>query len=125
MAGFEALQGNNDISFGDTETNNLYIGYLKSSFDLSDDTTALAGAFILHGKNNESGNTDIYAADFLHWRGTALSCGNLSYSTEIKRQVHRPTQCTTYGKAYRSKTSRTYTTDEKRTHHHHTTRPLP
>ena len=63
MAGFEALQGNNDISFGDTETNNLYIGYLKSSFDLSDDTTALAGASILHGKNNEGGNTDIYGAD--------------------------------------------------------------
>ena len=64
MAGFEALQGNNDVSFGDTETNNLYIGYLKSSFDLSDDTTALAGASILHGKNSEGGNTDIYAADF-------------------------------------------------------------
>ncbi len=64
MAGFEALQGNNDISFGNTETNNLYIGYLKSSFDLSDDTTALAGASILHGKNNEGGNTDIYGVDF-------------------------------------------------------------
>ncbi len=64
MAGVEALQGNNDVSFGNTETNNLYIGYLKSSFDLTDDTTALAGASILHGKNNEGGNTDIYGADF-------------------------------------------------------------
>jgi len=64
MAGFEALQGNNDISFGDTETNNLYIGYLKSSFDLSNDTTVLAGASILHGKNSEGGDTDIYGTDF-------------------------------------------------------------
>ena len=63
MAGFEALQGNNDVSFGDTETNNLYIGYLKSSFDLSDDSTVLAGASMLHGKNLEGGNTDIYGAD--------------------------------------------------------------
>lgn len=63
MAGFEALQGNNDISFGDTETNNLYIGYLKSSFDLSNDTTVLAGASILHGKNSEGGDTDIYGTD--------------------------------------------------------------
>lgn len=63
MAGLEALQGNNDVSFGDTETNNLYIGYLKSSFDLTDDSTVLAGASWLHGKNSEGGNTDIYGAD--------------------------------------------------------------
>jgi len=63
MAGLEALQGDNDISFGDTERNNLYIGYLKSSFDLGDDTTVLAGASILHGKNSEGGDTDIYGAD--------------------------------------------------------------
>jgi len=64
MAGIEALQGNNDISFGDTETNNLYIGYLKSAFDFTEDTTALIGGSWLHGKNNEGANTDIYAADF-------------------------------------------------------------
>ena len=64
MAGIEALQGNNDISFGDTQTNNLYIGYLKSSFDFTEDTTVLTGASWLHGKNNEDANTDIYAADF-------------------------------------------------------------
>lgn len=64
MAGFEALQGVNDVSFGDTETNNLYIGYLKSSFDFTEDTTALTGVSWLHGKNNAGGNTDIYAADF-------------------------------------------------------------
>lgn len=64
MVGFEALQGVNDVSFGDTEKNNLYIGYLKSGFDITDDTTVLAGASLLHGKNDEGGNTDIYAADF-------------------------------------------------------------
>ncbi len=64
MAGFEALQGINDVSFGDTETNNLYIGYLKSSFDITDDTTALLGASILHGKNLYGFSTDIYGADF-------------------------------------------------------------
>jgi len=63
MAGFEALQGNNDVSFGDIEKNNLYIGYLKSSFDLGDDTTVLAGASYLHGKNDLTKDTNIYAAD--------------------------------------------------------------
>jgi len=63
MAGFEALQGTNDVSFGDTEKNNLYIGYLKSSFDLGDSTTVLAGASIAHGKNTERRDTDIYGVD--------------------------------------------------------------
>ena len=102
MAGFEALQGNNDISFGDTETNNLYIGYLKSSFDLSDDTTALAGASILHGKNNEGGNTDIYGVDFtlktalegystLMWQSELLY-RNKETSTETLKQAGFYTQ---------------------------------
>ncbi len=64
MAGIEALQGNNDVSFGDTETNNLYIGYLKSSVDLGDDTTALGGLSIAHGKNRFGNTTDIYGLDF-------------------------------------------------------------
>ncbi len=63
MAGFEALQGNNDVSFGDVEKNNLYIGYLKSSFDLGDATTVLAGASLLHGTNDVGKSTNIYAAD--------------------------------------------------------------
>lgn len=63
MAGFEALQGNNDVSFGDVEKNNLYIGYLKSSFDLGDTTTLLAGASLLHGTNDVGKSTNIYAAD--------------------------------------------------------------
>jgi len=63
MVGLEALQGNNDVSFGEVEKNNLYIGYLKSSFDLSDDTTLLAGASLLHGKNDLGKTTNLYATD--------------------------------------------------------------
>jgi len=63
MAGVAALQGSNDVSFGDVEKNNLYIGYLKSSFDLSDSTTLLAGASLLHGKNDLGKSTNIYATD--------------------------------------------------------------
>lgn len=63
MAGFEAMQGVNDVSFGDTQENNLYIGYLKSSFDLSDESTLLAGVSIAHGKNEEDKDTNIYGAD--------------------------------------------------------------
>ena len=102
MAGVEALQGINDISFGDTETNNLYIGYLKSSFDLTDDTTVLAGASILHGKNTEGGNTDIYGADFtlktsldgyssLMWQSELLY-RNKKTSTETLKQAGFYTQ---------------------------------
>jgi len=63
MAGLETMQGSNDVSFGDTERNNLYIGYLKSSFDLTDTTTLLAGTSIAHGKNEDGHNTDLYGAD--------------------------------------------------------------
>ncbi len=63
MAGVEAMQGSNDVSFGDTGKNNLYIGYLKSSFDIGDTSTLLAGASILHGKNEQGLDTDIYGAD--------------------------------------------------------------
>ena len=63
MAGGEALQGNNDISFGDTEENNLYIAYLKGSVDITDLTSVLGGISIAHGKNTMGNNTDIYGID--------------------------------------------------------------
>ncbi|SFV60603.1 Zinc-regulated TonB-dependent outer membrane receptor [hydrothermal vent metagenome] len=82
MAGIEAMQGSNDVSFGDTEKNNLYIGYLKSSFDISDTSTLLAGASILHGKNEQGLNTDVYGADL-----TALialsSYSSLTWQSEL------------------------------------------
>ena len=62
MLGVEAMQGTNDQSFGYEKTNNLYNTYVKSSVDVTDDTSVLAGASYIHGKNLE-GNTNIYAAD--------------------------------------------------------------
>ena len=82
MAGMEALQGENDISFGDIKKNNLYIGYLKSSIDITDDTTALVGLSIAHGKNLEGYDTDIYGADLT--LKTALdSYSSLLWQTEL------------------------------------------
>ena len=63
MAGVEALQGTNDMSFGDTEQNNLYIGYLKSSIDVGDNLSILGGVSLAHGKNTTANETDIYGAD--------------------------------------------------------------
>jgi len=62
MLGAEAMQGTNEQSFGYESANNLYNAYAKVSLDISDDTSVLAGASILHGKNPQ-GNTDIYATD--------------------------------------------------------------
>ncbi len=112
MAGAEALQGDNDVSFGDTEKNNLYIGYLKSSIDLTDATTLLAGASILHGKNTENKYTDIYGADltvksalssysslmwqsemlyrdYRHYRGTADDAKQAGYYTQLVYQYNQ------------------------------------
>ncbi|MCB4764042.1 MAG: hypothetical protein LGB78_09150 [Sulfurovum sp.] len=63
MAGLEAMQGINDVSFGNIEKNNLYIGYLKTGFDLTDNTTLLAGASLLHGINDLDKDTNIYGTD--------------------------------------------------------------
>jgi len=62
MAGVEAMQGSNEFSFGDTDGVNLMVSYLKSSFDLSDMTTMLAGVTYIQGKNG-FGDTKIYGAD--------------------------------------------------------------
>ncbi|BAF71720.1 hypothetical protein [Sulfurovum sp. NBC37-1] len=82
MAGFEAMQGSNDVSFGDTEKNNLYIGYLKSGFDISDTSTLLAGASILHGKNDQGLDTDVYGAD-LTVKTTLDSYSSLTWQSEL------------------------------------------
>ena len=63
MAGIEAMQGNNNMSFGDVENNNLYVGYLKSSIDIGDDLSILGGVSLAHGKNLFSKNTDVYGVD--------------------------------------------------------------
>jgi hypothetical protein len=63
MVGAEALQGINDVSFGDVENNNLYVSYLKSGFDIGEDISALAGVSVAHGKNTTQNQTDVYGAD--------------------------------------------------------------
>ena len=62
MAGVEAMQGTNTQSFGDLQSNNLYVGYLKSSVDLSDDISILGGFSGASGKN-PYGKTNVYGAD--------------------------------------------------------------
>ncbi len=62
MAGIEAMQGTNDRSFGYGESNALYIGYLKSSFDLGD-TAVLAGISGAVGTNVTDHTTTVYGAD--------------------------------------------------------------
>jgi hypothetical protein len=47
----------NELSFGYPENNNLYVGYLKTGFDLSDNLTALAGGSIAKGKTFGSSMT--------------------------------------------------------------------
>ncbi|WP_418640865.1 hypothetical protein [Sulfurimonas sp. ST-27] len=63
MAGAEAMQGTNDKSFGDTESNNLYVGYIKSSVDVGDDLSVLGGVSIAHGKNTTANTTNVYGLD--------------------------------------------------------------
>jgi len=62
MIGAEALQGSNELSFGADE-NNLYVGYIKSGFDITDMTTALAGVSIAQGKTEANQDSTIYGAD--------------------------------------------------------------
>ena len=63
MAGIEAMQGTNERSFGDTEENNLYVGYVKSSIDVGDDLSILGGVSLAHGKNTTTNATNVYGAD--------------------------------------------------------------
>lgn len=65
MLGAEAFQGSNDRSFGDTQNNNLYVTYAKTSIDLSDELSMLTGVSYAQGKNNVNGSnpTKIYGFD--------------------------------------------------------------
>ena len=82
MIGAEALQGNNDRSFGDVEENNLYIGYIKSSIDIGDDLSMLGGVSIAHGKNTTSNSTDVYGVD-LTLRDQLGSYSSLIWQSEF------------------------------------------
>lgn len=63
LLGVEALQGENDVSFGDTDKNNLFIGYLKNSFDIGERSSILTGVSLAHGKNGQSLTTNLYGID--------------------------------------------------------------
>lgn len=64
MAGVEALQGSNELSFGEPEKNNLYVGYLKTGFDLGENTTVLAGGSIAKGKTEANQDSKLYGGEF-------------------------------------------------------------
>lgn len=84
MLGAEALQGSNELSFGYPENNNLYVGYLKTGFDLSDNLTALAGGSVARGKDEDNKNATLYNGELtlkyvidsyssLNWQSEYLS----------------------------------------------------
>jgi hypothetical protein len=79
--GFEAMQGGNGRSFGDTDKNNLNIVYLKSSFDLNDEISLLYGGTWMSGKNRD-GDTDIYGGD-LTIKYIIDSYSSLSWQSEL------------------------------------------
>jgi len=81
MAGYEAMQGSNGRSFGETDTNNLNIGYLKSGFDITDSSSILLGATIMHG-DNINGKTDIYGGD-LTLKTIFDSYSSLTWQSEL------------------------------------------
>ena len=62
MAGVDAMQGTNDRSFGN-EDPNLIVGYLKSSVDIGEDLSILAGVSLAHGKTVDATDSDIYGVD--------------------------------------------------------------
>jgi len=85
MVGVEALQGKNERSFGDTEKNYLYTGYIKSSIDIGDELSILGGVSLAHGKNTTSNTTDVYGID-LTLREQLGSYSSLIWQSEFLRR---------------------------------------
>ena len=81
MAGVDAMQGTNDRSFGDTEKSNLYVGYLKSSLDLTDNLSVLGGVSWAHGETDQKKNSDVYGVD-LTFRDQLGSYSALTWQSE-------------------------------------------
>ena len=63
MLGAEALQGSNELSFGKSSSNNLYVGYLKTGFDVGDSTSVLTGVSVASGKTNNNGDSRLYGGE--------------------------------------------------------------
>jgi len=80
MAGVEAMQGSNELSFGKSEQN-LYVGYLKSGFDLGESTSILAGASVASGKTEANQDSKLYGGE-LTLKHTIDSYSSLSWQSE-------------------------------------------
>jgi hypothetical protein len=81
MVGAEALQGSNELSFGYPESNNLYIGYLKTGFDMGDSNALLIGGSVASGKTKENQNSRLYGAE-LTLKHTIDSYSSISWQSE-------------------------------------------
>ena len=81
VAGVEALQGTNELSFGKSSSNNLYVGYLKTGFDLGESTSVLTGASLASGKTNNNGNSQLYGGEFT-LKYTIDSYSSLAWQSE-------------------------------------------
>ena len=81
MAGIEAMQGTNELSFGKSSENNLYVGYLKSGFDLGDSTSVLTGASIATGKTEDNQESKLYGGE-LTLKYIIDSYSNLTWQSE-------------------------------------------
>ena len=81
MAGVEALQGENELSFGYPEANNLYVGYLKSGFDLGESNALLLGGSIATGKTQNNQDSKLYGAE-LTLKHIIDSYSSLSWQSE-------------------------------------------
>jgi len=81
MVGVEALQGSNELTFGEPEKNNLYVGYLKTGFDLGENTTVLAGGSVATGKTTENQDSKLYGGE-LTLKHTIDSYSSLSWQSE-------------------------------------------
>jgi len=86
MLGVEAMQGTIDVSFGDTEANNLYNSYIKMSIDVGDNLSILGGLSLAHGKNTTTNETDIYGTD-LTFRYQLGSYSSLIWQSEYLNRI--------------------------------------
>ena len=81
MAGLEAMQGTNELSFGKSSENNLYVGYLKSGFDLGESTSVLTGASVATGKTEDNKDSKLYGGE-LTLKYIIDSYSNLTWQSE-------------------------------------------
>ncbi len=81
MMGVDAMQGRNERSFGNLAQNNLYVGYIKTSFDLTEDLSFLAGVSLAHGQTDVAKNSDVYGVD-LTMRDQLGSYSSLIWQSE-------------------------------------------